>query len=416
MLSLIPILLLAPAAPNFGDVLKADDAIAVALEASPRVRAARARLEAARARVSSEGWWPEPSLMVSASPLPVETRNGPAWASAQLKQPFPWTEALEARSEGAEARARGAAQALREVELGLARGLRHACYGLWRSEAELKINRRSVEIVKRLIEQAQARLAVAVAAQPDVLLAQVELARLENEAIDLQQHARTGRAAINSLMAQPLQAALPVAAPPRPRPTQAVDALINWATESHPALARMQSEIEARQHALRAVSYAGHPKLWAGLGYTFIQASDAPASESNGRDVLSLSFGTTLPVWGDYGAAERGASEAVRAAREARDAAEDMQVFRVMELHTRVETALRRVRLFEDAVLPLARQTLEVLEGAYATGSVGFMKLLEAQRALERFEVQQVKAQTDFELRLADLEHAVGRPLKGVTK
>jgi len=327
-------------------------------------------------------------------------------------QPLPWLGELDAKVAGAQARARAAVEARRVVELEVARAVRHACFALWGAGAELQINERSAGIMRRFVELAQGRLAVGKAAQTDVLLAQVELARLENDALDLRQSLVTRRAALNTLLGRPPTEALPPPAAPEPRGTDALDSLVAWATENHPALARQAAVIEATREKLRAVDYLDHPRMWAGVGYTFVAESDAPASATNGRDAVMLRFGTTLPVWGGrYSAAESSAREAVGAARAGREANEDMQVFRVIEQHTNVETALRRVRLFEQAVLPLARQTLQVLEEAYGAGRGGFLELLKAERALERFELQHTRALAGFEMRLADLALAVGRPV-----
>jgi len=327
-------------------------------------------------------------------------------------QPLPWLGELDAKVAGAQARARAAVEARRVVELEVARAVRHACFALWGAGAELQINERSAGIMRRFVELAQGRLAVGKAAQTDVLLAQVELARLENDALDLRQSLVTRRAALNTLLGRPPTEALPPPAAPEPRGTDALDSLVAWATENHPALARQAAVIEATREKLRAVDYLDHPRMWAGVGYTFVAESDAPASATNGRDAVMLRFGTTLPVWGGrYSAAESSAREAVGAARAGREAIEDMQVFRVIEQHTNVETALRRVRLFEQAVLPLARQTLQVLEEAYGAGRGGFLELLKAERALERFELQHTRALAGFEMRLADLALAVGRPV-----
>ncbi len=414
MLWTLAFLLFEPA-PFAGQAeLSPDKAVEYALAHNPRVLAARRGTERLRAATGAAGYWPEPKLTVSASPLPIETRNGPAWASAQLVQPLPWTGQLDAQTSSLEAQTQAAFEARRLVELQVARSVRHACFAIWRNRAELEINQRNAAIMRRFVELAQGRLAVGAVGQADVLLAQVEVARLDNEAIDLKQAATTRRAALNMLLARAPLESLPKVAAPAPRQAEALDALMGWATENHPSLKRQEALVASTREKLRAVEYHHYPHMWAGLGYTFVQASDSPASDTNGRDAVTLSFGTTLPLWsGHHHGVEASARERVAAAAATRDAAEDMQVFRVIEQHTNVETALRQVRLFQDAVLPLARETLQVLEEAYGAGRVGFLELLKAERALERFEMQYTRALANFEMRLADLELAVGRPVDG---
>jgi outer membrane protein TolC len=126
-----------------------------------------------------------------------------------------------------------------------------------------------------------------------------------------------------------------------------------------------------------------------------------------------IGLGVKLPVWtGKYRNEELSAREAALAAEAAKEHVENLAVYRVLELHVRVETALREVKLYRDVVLPKARQTLGLLESAYAAGKMEFLRLMDAERALERYELAEKQAVTEFESRFADLERAVGRPLK----
>ena len=104
------------------------------------------------------------------------------------------------------------------------------------------------------------------------------------------------------------------------------------------------------------------------------------------------------------------------AAHEGLSRDELVAVYRVLEMHVRVETALRQVELLENEILPKATQALNVLESAYESGTVDFLKLLDAERAVERFDLEHERARVEFEKRLADLERAVGKPLRAETR
>ena len=132
---------------------------------------------------------------------------------------------------------------------------------------------------------------------------------------------------------------------------------------------------------------------------------------------MGLILGFNVPLWfPKYGAEVEAARRSLEAARAALADEELLSVYRVLELHVRVETALRRVRLLRDEILPKSRQSLKVLESGYEAGTVDFLKLLDAERAVEKFELEFERARTAFEKRLAELERAVGKPLRQETK
>ena len=395
MLSLLALLL---ASPPLDPAWAVDEA----LRANPALRAARARAQSEDAAVAAEGWWPEPSLRATANPLPIQTKEGPAWATLGLQQSIPYGGELSARTAAARHSAEALHEALAERTLGVVRDVRRTCAALWLVAEERRINGRAKALLDRLVELGQFRLSVGRAAQTDVLLAQVELARLQNQALDLAQREITTRAALNLLLARAPEAPLPEAAPPTTSPTEAVDGLIRWMQAHHPLLRRQQARIEGARAQLRAARYVGSPRFNVGARYTWIEGSVG---------AVGVDVGLTLPTWGDrYSATEQAARHAVEAAEAAREDAALLASYQVVEQHVRVETALRQVRLFDAEILPLARQTIRVMEEAYSADTATFVQVLEAERALERFEVEHARARADFVARLADLEHAVGRP------
>jgi cobalt-zinc-cadmium efflux system outer membrane protein len=121
--------------------------------------------------------------------------------------------------------------------------------------------------------------------------------------------------------------------------------------------------------------------------------------------------GASLPLWtGAVDAETRAARAAVAAAERTQDDRRRLLALEVLERHVAVETALRRLALYNDAVLPLARQGAELREAAYAAGRGRFTDLLDAERILLRAELDRVRAMATVALALADLQRAVGKP------
>ena len=81
------------------------------------------------------------------------------------------------------------------------------------------------------------------------------------------------------------------------------------------------------------------------------------------------------------------------------------------DISAKVEAARRSVSIYRDGLLPQAEQSFKAAIAAYQTGSVNFMTLLDAQRAIRDVRMGYYKALVDYEQSLADLERAVGKEL-----
>ncbi|MCA9538233.1 MAG: TolC family protein [Myxococcales bacterium] len=413
-LLLFVILAAPPAEPAFAgaETLTLDAVVDFSRRHNPRLLALRQHLARARATAEATAPWPEPMLTLSASPLPVVTRNGPAWGSAMLSQPLPWLQSLDAAREAATADATQRAAQLDEAELEVAFAVRRAYHALHLARAEAAVIDEVRTLARRTIELAQARLAVDLARQTDVLRAQVELARLDNLALDLAAQQRTRRAELNTLLGRGPEAPLPPTEPPADKDApETIDALLERGRARHPALAARDAAIEAARARLRAAQTLDRPKFTVGVGYTLIGEADNPAmTPESGRDAVMLQVGAPLPVFGQapHAAAERAAELDIEAAQADRRDEETRRVYQILEAHIAVETAHRGVRLYTETVLPLAHQTVDVLEAAYAVGQVGFLDVLDAERALERYGLEAAQARAELGVRLAALAWAVG--------
>ena len=392
--------------------------LAYALEHSPRIQASKYRFLAAEARERAAGYLPDPRFSWSHAFQELQTRNGPVRDVFSLSQTFPYWGKLSAERDSAGAESSAQREAFLSMELGVVRDVQRSYFAIYLTTREIEINDRTRGILERFVRVAQRKLAAGKAGQPDILLAEIELSRLENERIDLDQRLQTERALLNTLLNRKPSAHLPPLSAPKPEYSGELDGLISWMLENLPDVRRYRHIVEENQSRVRLSRLRYIPDVTLGVSYTNVGRSpiDAGAVDS-GNDGVAGTLSFNVPLWISKYSAETGAARhALEASRAALADVELLSVYKVLEMHVRVETALRQVTLLRDEILPKATQTLAVLEAAYVGGSVGFLKLLDAERALERFELEYERAQAAFEKRFADLERAVGKPLGQETR
>ena len=116
----------------------------------------------------------------------------------------------------------------------------------------------------------------------------------------------------------------------------------------------------------------------------------------------------SLPIWRDKIAAEIAAAQASKRAAEARLTSEQIALtvdFAMKSYEYREIT--RNLALLQDKLIPKARKTLEIARAGYPAGQIDFLSLIDAQRALLNFQLEEVEARTRREIILADLSLSI---------
>ncbi|HEX4047801.1 MAG TPA: TolC family protein, partial [Elusimicrobiota bacterium] len=85
--------------------------------------------------------------------------------------------------------------------------------------------------------------------------------------------------------------------------------------------------------------------------------------------------------------------------------------YQVEELSVKAGIAARLFKVYDDTVLPQAQAALDSSQSAYEAGALGFLDLLDSERALLKFELEQERHRVDFAVAVAQLERVVGGPL-----
>jgi outer membrane protein TolC len=307
--------------------------------------------------------------------------------------------------------------ARKDVELAASRiavQAREVIAAVKRAYAELYISRKAIDIsvhhldlLRQFAESSEARYAAGRVSQQDVLKAVVEISRLREDLVTLDQQARTAEARLNSLLARRPDEPIGALADPDRRPFTAVPAdLQRLALERQPELSLAALDIEKAEAQLARAEREYRPDFFVKGGYMVMPGE---------RDAWTAGIGLTWPTapWarGRLDAAAGEARAAIAAARARHGAVENALRLAVHEAWIRVKSAERRADLLATSVVPQSDHTLEVARAAYQTERVSFLDLLDNERALFDAELSYHRALADLAMARADLERAVGADL-----
>lgn len=411
---LVPLVLLLMrflAGAKEGSVLKLSELIQEVLENNPRIEAAKAEWEAQKARIGQVNLLDDPELGVDTWNIPSdlnlsETRN---WIFF-VRQRFPFPGTLSLREGASRAEALEVSERLKATVREIISEVKITYADLYLAHKAIEVTQENVEILRRFEQIALVKYATGEVSQQDVLKAQVELARLANDLVTLEQELSTVRALLNTLRDYPprSQVGMPEGLVLMKLP-QGLDALEKLALEERPEVRATQAAIARSEHEIALAKKRYYPDFQVAVK----RFQNHGISQANG---WGLSATINIPWLFHKKHDQRLIETRYRLAqREAlRKTLENDTRFAVADLFAKTETAERLATLYQTSVLPQAEQAVKSADIGYRADRVDFLDLLESQRRLEEFRLEYYRAVVMQNRGVARMEQVLGIDLSDI--
>lgn len=390
------------------------DLLTYAYNESPVIVAAR---EAWRAKVESyrvATGLPNPQLMVTYFPEPLETRLGPQEWNATLSQTIPFPGKLIKAGEVVQTEARIAKLQLDKTVRDVVASVRESVYELIYIRAAKVIAAQQVQLLEQLRIVGETAYAEDRVALVDRMKALSQSGQLRYDALLLDELELVEVTRLNSLLNRSPQAAIGEFAVPPLQPLPYSLEEITQLAESHQEEIRIAEQGVSRAEAQVGLARSHYfPDFKVGLFYARIGNPDVPQPPPNaGDDALGVQFGLTLPIW--FGK-NQGRLHQARAERSRAQAGRQIRInetrTRLHATYFRLENARRLVELYKNELLPQAAQTLEIAETWFQEGQSSFSDFVEAQAVWYNFQLALARAQADYGKYWVGLERLVGNAL-----
>jgi len=343
----------------------------------------------------------------------VETRVGPQRNKFGIMQVFPWFGKIEARSDVAAAKAKAAKQRYEANKLKLFWQVKDAFYEFTYLATAIDTAKENLELLQHFEEVALTKYRSATATHPDVIRAQVELAKFEDVLKSLEQLKEPTVAKLNSVLNRPSDAKL---AWPKKESAREIQLNRQYVIESliknNPQLAELGWEVEAAKAKVELAKKKFYPDI--GVGVDWIQTDNAasPGVRGSGKDPVVLMFSMNIPLWQDsYKAARRQAKANVRKTRQQQIDTENKTIAQAIKVLYDVEDSQRKIHLYGDILVSKVEELVQASESAYRAGTIDFLSLIDAQRMLLRYTLDHERAITNNQQKIAELEMLIGREL-----
>ena len=377
------------------------------LARNPGLSAMRSAVEAVRAKIGPAGALDDPMLAYALAPETVGGFRTPGGRlrglnqRVELSQAIPWPGTLDLRSKAAAAETESVAWKLSDFRLQLAERTRAAYAEWYYVHRALAVNAEDLTLVTRLRGVAETAYGTGQALQQDVLQAEVELTRLQNQTLEIERHRSTVQAGINGLLNRDPQAPLPLprALPPAGNLPGYAN-LRQMALARYPALKRLDAEITAGQDRVDLARKGFYPDFKLSAGYNNLW--DAPEKQFTVGAVINI------PIGAKHQGELEEANARLRQRRAERLDARASLLSSLDQSYRTARQAKDSIALYANRMLPLTRLNLQAAEADYSNGAGDFLKLITAEQQYLAARLELARSHADFFIQFAALDYRTG--------
>ena len=381
------------------------DLLVVAVQArNPSLHAAQAAWSAAAERYPQAVALDDPMFQSMFAPASFSS-SSPVQSSYYLgmAQRVPWHGKRDLRGQMAQWEANAMSWDTQEVMLRLASTTRMAFFDYYLVHRELELNTKNVDVMQDFRSTAKSKYEANQVSQQDLSSADLELAKLQQQRLELEQSEQTTIARINTLLHRRPNHPLPQ--PPQslsvetPLPEAVV--LRELAHEHRPELSALAARIQSEQNAVALACKEYYPD------FEFMARYDAFWTDTQQRPQVGMNMNVPLNRTRRAAAvreAQFRVSKLIAEYSQQQDSVnEEVQIASV-----RVQANQKTASLFEDRILPAADANLDAARAAYIAGSIDFLRLMDARRQFIEQQIGYQRTLTEYHRSRSDLERALG--------
>ncbi len=383
--------------------LSVDLAVTISLQNSREMRATLEAIALARADLVQSGLLPNPVLSLAFG-VSIDGSGGATTISASLVQQFADLWLRGPRQDAASATLRQQILAVSDAALRLVADVRVAHARIVYSQRGIALIESNIELIDRSIEVAERRIRAGVATDLDAnrlrqlrlgLLAERTQRRLELGVFKRDLLARMGTADFPSSWS----AATDQSDRPSSVTGPSEDDIAELVRAQRLDVAAAKSSFESLAHELRVAQRGVIPNLDAGPAFD---------RDEDARDELGAEIDLEIPIFDTNQARIARAASEVRRARAEYEQAAQEAIGAARSAWLQAGAARELVDFYEQSVLVLARQNLDLADRTFEAGQVDMTVVLETQRQLIEAEILLNEFRATAQVSAIELEYAVG--------
>lgn len=395
------------------NIVKLDSLIEEVLENNPEIRAAQRRWEAFKEKVPQARSLPDPMLGLGIISLPTNFSfrdEDMTMKEISISQMFPFYGKRRLMGEMAEKEAEAVLNEIQEKMNRIIKEVKSTYFELSYNYRSIEITQKNKEILENFIKIAETQYSVGMGVQQDVIKAHIEVSKMVDELLMLDQKKKALEAKLIALLNRPSDSSFgkPEEVNFKKIPLS-IEELQKMAIDINPTLQGMRKMIEAKQKAHELAKKEYYPDLTFRVAYG--QRDNGP--EMKRRDMLTGMVEINIPIFYQSKQGRKVAEtvaeiQSIEAQYRAMKNEIHSMIIDVVSMLQRTE---RQLELYKTGIIPQASLQVSSAMSAYRVGKVDFMTLLDSQMTLYQYELDYYRALTEYEKNKANLEAVVGKQI-----
>lgn len=396
-------------------VLNLTELIDEAHNNNPEILAAKKRWEASAARIPQAKSLENPSIGLTFEKIPRGTLKLNKTMSEDrmfsIQQFLPLFGKLSLKGKIALVESQMSGLEYKDKELEVINRLKNTYYDLFMNLKEIDLKKESFALLENIAKVAEAKYALGDVMQEEVFKIHSEIARLNNDIVNLKQEKLAKETRLNTLLNREPENAVGVPElDEESNFNRDIKSLYQLTILNQPELIIFSYAIEKSKYAKSLAKRSFFPDLMAAIAQRGI------TSGTIGPWDLMLSFSVPFWFWTKQRYEVKEAIANLEEAEAAYKAMQNRAFSEVKELYVKIEVAKNKIKLYKKSLIPILESSIASSLAAFSSGKGDFMMLLDAHRMLVETKMNYYKALVEYNMNLADLERTVGLNFSEVKK
>ena len=410
MLTLLP---LSSSAQSEKPRLNVDQLVDEALQNNPEISAVKIKWEIFKEKIPQSNALEDPMFGFGIVNLPTNFSfkdEDMTMKEFSISQKFPFPGKRPLMKEMASKEAEAVSAEIQGKIHQIIKDVKAAYYDLSHVYRATEVVQRNKRILEDFAKIADARYSVGEGIQQDVLKAHVEVSKMIDDLIMLDQRKRALEAKLKALLNRPpeTQVGEPEEVIFRKLPFT-IEEFQKMALEMNPTLKGMKKMIEAKEKAHVLAKREYYPDF--NFKFAYGQRDNGP--DMKRRDMLTGMVEMNIPIFykskQDRKVAE---TKAEILATEAQYRAMKNEVlFMITDMASMIQRGERQIELYKTGILPQAGLQINSAMSSYRVNKADFMTLLDSQMTLYKYELEYHQALTEYQKNVASLGAAIGKQI-----
>lgn len=355
--------------------------------------------------------YPDPQLMTTYFPAPIETRLGPQDWSLTISQAIPFPGRLTQQGKILEKDAKISKLTLDKTIKNIVKSISDSFYELIYIQNAIRIAKINFNLNQKLLKISETSYADDKALFYDVAKAQAQTAQIQYDILLLEELEQTEKTRINTLVNRTPDAALGMAQNLAFREiVYELEEIYKLSQDNQEDILIADEKIRKAEEVIKLSKFENLPSFKLGMFYAAIGDPDVPNPPPDaGDDAVGIQFGLSLPLW--FSKNKSKISKAIAGKQKAR--AQKMAITnktnaQISRLWFKLQNSKRLITLYKDNLIPQSLRSIKTAETWYREGEGSFSDFLEIQATAYNFQLSLARAKADYGKSLIKLEQLAG--------